>query len=175
LSHQSRRAGHQAGHERRAKLFEDFLKRIGRYKAARDFPAVKGVSYLSVHLRFGTVSIRELARAARELAGRGPTPGCRSWCGGIFYFQILWHHPRVSAPASAPSTTGCLGRRPALFAAWCEARTGYPIVDAAMRQINHSGYMHNRLRMIVASFLTKDLGIDWRCGRALFRRPSQRF
>ena len=151
------------------RLFEDFLKRIGRYKARRDFPAVKGVSYLSVHLRFGTVSIRELARAARDAGGEGADTWLSELVWRDFYFQILWHHPRVVGASFRPEYDRVTwDTDPALFAAWCEGRTGYPIVDAAMRQINHSGYMHNRLRMIVASFLTKDLGIDWRAGEAYF-------
>ena len=151
------------------RLFEDFLKRIGRYKARRDFPAVKGVSYLSVHLRFGTVSIRELARAARDAGVEGADTWLSELVWRDFYFQILWHHPRVVGASFRPEYDRVAwDTDPALFAAWCEGRTGYPIVDAAMRQINHSGYMHNRLRMIVASFLTKDLGIDWRAGEAYF-------
>jgi hypothetical protein len=130
---------------------------------------VKGVSYLSVHLRFGTVSIRELARAARDAGGEGADTWLSELVWRDFYFQILWHHPRVVGASFRPEYDRVAwDRDPALFAAWCEGRTGYPIVDAAMRQINHSGYMHNRLRMIVASFLTKDLGIDWREGEAYF-------
>lgn len=151
------------------KLFDDFLKRIGRYKAKRDFPAVKGVSYLSVHLRFGTVSIRELARAAHGIGGEGAETWLSELVWRDFYFQILWHHPRVIGACFKPEYDRVQwDDAPALFAAWREARTGYPIVDAAMRQINHSGFMHNRLRMIVASFLTKDLGIDWRLGEKYF-------
>lgn len=150
-------------------LFEAFLKRIGRYKARRDFPAVKGVSYLSVHLRFGTVSIRELARAAHATGGEGAETWLSELIWRDFYFQILWHHPHVVGASFRPEYDKVAwDDAQGLFEAWCEGRTGYPIVDAAMRQINHSGYMHNRLRMIVASFLTKDLGIDWRLGEAYF-------
>ena len=84
------------------RLFEDFLKRIGRYKARRDFPAVKGVSYLSVHLRFGTVSIRELARAARDAGGEGADTWLSELVWRDFYFQILWHHPRVAGASFRP-------------------------------------------------------------------------
>ncbi|MBL8515394.1 MAG: deoxyribodipyrimidine photo-lyase [Betaproteobacteria bacterium] len=150
-------------------LVEDFVKRIGDYKAARDYPAVKGVSHLSVHNRFGTVSIRELVTHA--LHGKGE--GAATWLSELvwrdFYFQILWHHPHVVESAFKREYDAI--RWPndnTLFAAWCEARTGYPIVDAAMRQINQTGYMHNRLRMIAASFLTKDLHIDWRWGEKYF-------
>lgn len=152
-----------------AALLKDFAKRIADYKTARDYPAVKGVSYLSVHNRFGTVSIRELVTQAR--LGRGE--GAATWLSELiwrdFYFQILWHHPHVVRNAFKPDYDAI--RWPndrELFAAWCEARTGYPIIDAAMRQINQTGYMHNRLRMIVASFLTKDLHIDWRWGEQYF-------
>ena len=150
-------------------LVDDFLKRIDRYKRGRDFPARKGVSYLSVHLRFGTVSIRELAAAAHARGGEGAETWLSELVWRDFYFQILWHHPRVVGGSFRPEFDRVAwDDEPALFAAWCEGRTGYPIVDAAMRQINHSGYMHNRLRMIVASFLTKDLGIDWRRGEQYF-------
>ncbi|MBS0355186.1 MAG: deoxyribodipyrimidine photo-lyase [Proteobacteria bacterium] len=151
------------------RLLDDFLKRIGRYKAKRDFPAQKGVSYLSVHLRFGTVSIRELARAAFELGGEGAETWLSELVWRDFYFQILWHHPHVVNASFRPEYDQVRwDDRPEWFAAWSAGRTGYPIVDAAMRQILHSGFMHNRLRMIVASFLTKDLGIDWRRGEAFF-------
>ncbi|MCA1322790.1 cryptochrome/photolyase family protein [Herbaspirillum sp. alder98] len=158
-------------------LLEDFLDRIGAYGTARDFPAVKGPSYLSVHLRFGTISIRTLANAALQAmhAGRGAA-GAATWLSELtwrdFYFMILHQHPRVVQQAFKPDYDAIAWERgdhaDALFAAWCEGRTGYPLVDAAMLQINQSGYMHNRLRMVVASFLTKDLGIDWRWGERYF-------
>jgi len=158
-------------------LLEDFLGRIGAYGTARDFPAVKGPSYLSIHLRFGTVSIRTLARAAMQAmhAGQGAA-GAAVWLSELtwrdFYFMILHHHPRVTAKAFKPEYDAIKWEHgkhaEELFAAWCEGRTGYPLVDAAMAQINQTGYMHNRLRMVVASFLTKDLGIDWRWGEKYF-------
>lgn len=153
-------------------LLRDFLPRMAGYAAARDFPGKKGVSYLSVHLRFGTLSIRELAAAAAERAGRG-CEGARTWLSELawrdFYFMILWHHPRVVTQSFRPQYDSVRwDDAPALWQAWCEARTGYPLVDAAMRQLLRTGYMHNRLRMVVASFLTKDLGIDWRRGERFF-------
>ena len=153
------------------KLLADFVKRIDDYKTARDFPAVKGVSYLSVHNRFGTLSIRELARLAYVKAQR--SPGAATWLSELiwrdFYFQILYHYPHAAKSAFRPEYDSIAWPNDKkLFAAWCEARTGYPIIDAAMRQINETGYMHNRLRMIVASFLTKDLLIDWRRGEKYF-------
>jgi deoxyribodipyrimidine photo-lyase len=161
-------------------LLADFLERIDRYGETRDFPAVKGPSYLGVHLRFGTASIRELAGTAHRLAAQG-SPGAAVWLSELiwrdFYFQVLANFPHVSDEQGRSKSF----RREydaikwehgkqadALFAAWCEGRTGYPLVDAAMAQINQSGYMHNRLRMVVASFLTKDLGIDWRRGERYF-------
>ena len=156
-------------------LLEDFLARIDRYHEARDFPAVKGPSYLSTHLRFGTVSIRRLAREAHRRAAEG-SRGAEVWLSELiwrdFYHQVLHHHPRVAGHAFKPEYDRIRwehGKQAdELFAAWCEGRTGYPLVDAAMAQINRSGYMHNRLRMVVASFLTKDLGLDWRRGEAYF-------
>ena len=153
-------------------LLADFLPRLDDYGHARDFPAVKGPSYLSIHLRFGTVSIRELAAAARA---RG-TPGAAVWLSELiwrdFYHQILHHHPHVVGHSFKPGYDRIEWESgphaEALFSAWCEGRTGYPLVDAAMAQINQTGYMHNRLRMVVASFLTKDLGIDWRWGERYF-------
>ncbi len=150
-------------------LFDDFASRIDGYHAARDYPAVKGVSYLSVHNRFGTISIRELARAARARAGEGAATWLSELVWRDFYFQILWHHPHAAIGSFKPAYDAI--RWPgtdAHFAAWCEGRTGYPIVDAAMRQLNRTGYMHNRLRMVVASFLAKDLLVDWRRGERYF-------
>jgi deoxyribodipyrimidine photo-lyase len=156
-------------------LLEDFLQRIDDYHETRDYPAVKGPSYLSTHLRFGTVSIRQLAREAMNRR-EGGSRGAEVWLSELvwrdFYHQILHHHPRVVDHAFRPEYDRIKwdhGKHAdALFAAWCEGRTGYPLVDAAMLQINQTGYMHNRLRMVVASFLTKDLGLDWRRGEAYF-------
>jgi deoxyribodipyrimidine photo-lyase len=154
-------------------LWAAFRRRIDRYRERRDFPARKGPSYLSVHLRFGTLSIRELVAFAhaRSLAPGGE--GAATWLSELiwreFYAQILWHHPRVVDHAFKPALDGlAFPNDPARFAAWREGRTGYPIVDAAMRQIAQTGYMHNRLRMIAASFLVKDLLVDWRAGERYF-------
>jgi len=159
-----------------ATLLDDFLShRIDDYAATRDFPAVKGPSYLSTHLRFGTVSIRRLAREAWHRM-QGGSRGAEVWLSELiwrdFYHQVLHHHPHVVGHAfkrEYDAIRWAHGKHAdEHFAAWCEGRTGYPLVDAAMLQINQTGYMHNRLRMIVASFLTKDLGIDWRRGEAYF-------
>ncbi|MCB4811085.1 DNA photolyase family protein [Methylovorus menthalis] len=152
------------------RLFEEFEQRMSRYKEARDFPAVKGPSYLSVHLRFGTVSIRHLARAAWQQHNAGAETWLNELIWRDFYFQILHHHPKVAAGRAFKPEFDALAfpNQQALFDAWCEGLTGYPLVDAAMRQLNQTGYMHNRLRMVAASFLVKDLLIDWRWGERYF-------
>lgn len=167
----------QGGMSAGAALLEDFLTRIDRYGHARDFPAIKGPSYLSVHLRFGTVSIRYLvSQAMRHIRTASGNDGASVWLSELiwrdFYFMILYHNPRVVGNSYKPEydaiqwESGSEAKR--LFEAWCEGKTGYPLVDAAMLQLNQTGYMHNRLRMVVASFLVKDLGIDWRWGEAYF-------
>ncbi len=150
-------------------MLDDFRSRIDAYRCARDYPARKGVSYLSVHLRFGTLSVRELAALAYRHGGEGASTWLSELVWRDFYQMILWHHPHVVSRAFKPAYDRISwDEAPELFAAWCEARTGYPLVDAAMRQLHQTGYMHNRLRMVVASFLTKDLGIDWRLGERYF-------
>jgi deoxyribodipyrimidine photo-lyase len=158
-------------------LLDDFLERIDDYDRTRDFPSVKGPSYLGPHLRFGTLSIRRLAREAWQRTQAG-SRGAEVWLSELvwrdFYHQILHHHPRVVGGAFKPEYDRIVwedGRHAdSLFAAWCEGRTGYPLVDAAMLQLVQTGYMHNRLRMVSASFLVKDLGLDWRRGEAWFAR-----
>ncbi len=150
-------------------LLNDFKRRMARYHEARDYPAIKGTSYLSVHLRFGTLSIRELAATARRTASEGSAVWLSELIWRDFYCMVLDRNPHVVEHAYKRQYDNiAFPNDKALFAAWCEARTGYPIVDAAMRQINHSGYMHNRLRMIAASFLVKDLHCDWRWGERYF-------
>lgn len=151
-------------------LFEDFKARIHHYAEARNFPAVKGVSYLSVHLRFGTVPIRLLAREALRLANTGANAWLSELIWRDFYFQILYHHPQLAVGKSFKPALNDLAfeNNPDWFQAWCAGKTGYPLVDAAIRQLNQTGYMHNRLRMITASFLVKDLLIDWRWGERYF-------
>ena len=160
-------------------LLDDFLLRIEHYAQTRDLPAVKGPSYLSIHLRFGTISVRELARTAWSRTQDRwvhRSAGAMTWLSELvwrdFYHQILFHHPHVTKSCFKPEFDKLKwehgARADAQFAAWCEGRTGYPLVDAAMAQINQTGYMHNRLRMVAASFLVKDLGIDWRRGERYF-------
>jgi deoxyribodipyrimidine photo-lyase len=170
------------GHRGGQMLLADFLDRIDHYDHTRDFPAVKGPSYLSVHLRFGTVSVRQLAREAhaRTVAA---SRGAQVWLSELiwrdFYHQVMHHHPHAMHSAFKPEYDAIAwehGKQAeALFAAWCEGRTGYPLVDAAMAQINQTGYMHNRLRMVTASFLVKDLGIDWRWGERYFAEKLNDF
>ena len=156
-------------------LLADFLSRIERYEETRNFPAIKGPSYLSAHLRFGTVSIRQLVREA-SLRAKAGSRGAEVWLSELvwrdFYHQVLHHHPHVVGNAFKREYDAISwehGKQAeALFAAWCEGRTGYPIVDAGMHQLNQTGYMHNRLRMVTASFLVKDLGLDWRWGERYF-------
>ena len=165
-----------------ATLLEDFVQRIDHYQHAREFPAVKGPSYLGVHLRFGTVSIRSLASLAYSLHLQG-NAGASTWLGELiwrdFYHQILANHPRVVGHSFKPEYDSIQWEHgkhaQALFAAWCEGRTGYPLVDAAMAQLNQTGYMHNRLRMVTASFLCKDLGLDWRWGERYFAEKLNDF
>ena len=154
-------------------LLQDFQERMDRYDRQRELPAVKGPSYLGVHLRFGTVSIRELVRAARTHDSAGAATWLKELVWREFYFQVLANFPQVGRGESfRPEydriawADGPLAQE--RFAAWCAGRTGYPLVDAAMAQLNTTGYMHNRLRMVTASFLCKDLGIDWRRGERYF-------
>ena len=157
------------------KLLADFLERMQSYDTTRDFPAVKGPSYLGVHLRFGTVSVRQLVNLALPLHLAGNS-GASTWLGELvwrdFYFQILANFPHAAHSCFKPEYEQIQweeGERAAqLFDAWKQGRTGYPLVDAAMAQINQTGYMHNRLRMVAGSFLVKHLGIDWRWGERYF-------
>jgi deoxyribodipyrimidine photo-lyase len=158
-----------AGMEGAAQLLQEFAPRLTHYKDRRDFPAAQGPSYLSAHLRFGTLSIRHLVHLART----DVSAGAQTWLSELvwreFYQMILWHHPHVSSHSFKPAFDALQwDDAPDLLAAWREGRTGYPLVDAAMRQLNATGYMHNRLRMVAASFLTKDLGLDWRQGARCF-------
>jgi deoxyribodipyrimidine photo-lyase len=138
---------------------------VQHYDKTRDYPATAGTTRLSVHLRFGTMSIRQLAQKATELNG--------VWLNELiwrdFYQMILWHFPHVVTGSFKKEYDHIIWRNNEQeFARWCTGQTGYPIVDAGMRELNTTGFMHNRVRMIVASFLTKHLLIDWRWGEAYF-------
>ncbi len=156
-------------------LFESFEDRMDLYAAHRDFPAIRGPSYLGTHLRFGTISIRRLAYVAYARMAAGDR-GAETWLSELiwrdFYHQLMHHHPHAMTSAFKPEYDAIEWEQgpkaDAHFKAWCEGRTGYPLVDAAMLQLLSSGYMHNRLRMVSASFLVKHLGLDWRRGEAHF-------
>jgi deoxyribodipyrimidine photo-lyase len=151
------------------RALQAFLPRMDSYRQARDHPAEDGVSYLSVHLRFGTISIRRLVQEAL----RDGSDGARAWLDELiwrdFYFSILYLFPHVTDNAFRRELQHlAFSNREDRFEAWCQGRTGYPLVDAGMRQLNQTGYMHNRLRMLTASFLVKDLHVDWRWGERYF-------
>lgn len=138
---------------------------VKHYENTRDIPGIEGTTRMSLHLRFGTVSVRELFKSGMALSEK--------WTNELiwreFYMQILFHFPYVVKGAFKPQYDLIQWRNnEAEFKAWCEGKTGYPIVDAGMRELNQTGYMHNRVRMIVSSFLTKHLLIDWRWGEAYF-------
>ncbi|CAN5888185.1 deoxyribodipyrimidine photo-lyase [soil metagenome] len=138
---------------------------IRNYEATRNFPALDGTSKLSIHLRFGTVSVRALVKAATELN--------EQWLNELiwreFFMMILFHFPHVVHSSFKKKYDFIPWRNnEAEFKAWCNGTTGYLIVDAGMRELNKTGFMHNRVRMVVASFLIKHLLIDWRWGEAYF-------
>ena len=135
------------------------------YDETRNYPAISGTTRLSVHLRFGTISIRKLAAEAKELNEQL----LNELIWREFYQMILWHFPHVVAGSFKKEYDNIQWRNNEQeFEKWCKGETGYPIVDAGMRELNATGYVHNRVRMIVSSFLTKDLLIDWRWGEAYF-------
>jgi len=138
---------------------------VNDYHNTRDIPSKRGTTRISVHLRFGTVSIRQLAKEGLKRNEK--------WLNELiwrdFYMMIMHHNPRVVNEAFKPKYDQIPWRRDQKqFELWCKGKTGYPIVDAGMRELNKTGFMHNRVRMVVASFLTKHLLIDWRWGEAYF-------
>lgn len=138
---------------------------IKDYHNTRNIPSIEGTTRLSIHLRFGTVSVRELAKITQDLN--------ETWLNELiwreFFMMILFHFPNVMTQSFKPKYDRIEWRNnEEEFAAWCSGNTGYPIVDAGMRQLNKTGWMHNRVRMVVASFLIKHLLIDWRWGEAYF-------
>jgi deoxyribodipyrimidine photo-lyase len=141
---------------------------IDHYAKTRDYPALEGgTSHIGIHLRFGTISIREVAREALKKE--------QTWLSELiwreFYMMSLDHFPQTINAAYRPEFDRIEWRNnPHEFEAWCEGRTGYPLVDAGMRQLNATGFMHNRVRMVAASFLVKHLLIDWRWGEHYFAR-----
>ena len=154
-----------------SKVLHDFPDRIAKneilknYHLSRNFPAVKGTSKLSLHLRFGTISIRKLALIARE---QNETY-LNELIWRDFYQMIIFHFPKSAENSFKAQYDKIIWEKNEVhFDAWCTGKTGYPIVDAGMRELNATGFMHNRVRMVVASFLTKHLLLDWRLGAAYF-------
>ena len=140
--------------------------RIDAYEETRNFPALDETSRLGVHLRFGTISIRKLVEQA---AVRSNPTYLKELIWREFFMQILWHFPHTASKSFKPAYDRILWRNnEEEFQRWCEGNTGYPLVDAGMRELNQTGYMHNRVRMLVGSFLCKHLLIDWRWGEAYF-------
>ncbi|MEP1033043.1 deoxyribodipyrimidine photo-lyase [Ekhidna sp.] len=138
---------------------------VSNYDETRDIPGIKGTSRMSLHLRFGTVSIRELVKHAKTLNEKY----LNELIWRDFYQAILWHFPQVVDTNFNRKYDEVQWRNnDEEFEKWTKGKTGYPIVDAGMRELNKTGFMHNRVRMIVASFLTKHLLIDWRWGEAYF-------
>ncbi|MGM0498066.1 MAG: cryptochrome/photolyase family protein [Bacteroidota bacterium] len=140
-------------------------KTIKNYEHNRDFPALEGTTRLGIHFRFGTISIRDAVKKANELN--------RAWLDELiwreFYMMILWHFPKVVDHSFKQKYDMINWRNDEEeFKLWCQGQTGYPMVDAGIRELNRTGYMHNRVRMITASFLTKHLLIDWRWGETYF-------
>ncbi len=145
---------------------------IKKYKEQRDFPAIAGTSRISMHLRFGTISIRKTTEYALQYS--------ETWLNELiwreFYMMILWHFPHVETKSFKSQYDRVEWRNNEKeFEKWCKGETGFPIVDAGMRELNATGFMHNRVRMITASFLVKDLLIDWRWGEAYFAEKLNDF
>ena len=147
---------------------QHYEKYIADYAKKRDFPGIKGTTHIGLHLRFGTVSIRELATEANSHHEK-------TWLNELiwreFYMMILYFFPQTMDHAFRPAYDRIKWiNDEKQFKAWCDGETGFPLVDAGMRELNETGYMHNRVRMVVASFLSKDLLIDWRWGERYFAR-----
>jgi len=165
-----------AGSSTALRRLDAFSERaLADYEWQRDLPAVAGTSRLSAHLRLGTLSVRQCLARAEEAAADDSRrrAGARKWRDELvwreFYHAILAEHPQVLRRAWKPALERLeWSDDESAFQAWCEGRTGYPFIDAGMRELAATGWMHNRARMLVASFLTKDLGIDWRRGEAFF-------
>ncbi|MCH8538821.1 MAG: deoxyribodipyrimidine photo-lyase [Alkalimonas sp.] len=156
----------------------DFCQqKVQQYKTQRDFPAIDGTSMISPYLAIGLLSVRQcIKRLELEAANtlQQADSGAATWLSELiwrdFYKHVLVAWPNLIKHQAFQSYTSAIrwSKDEALFTAWCEGRTGYPLVDAAMRQLNQTGWMHNRLRMVVASFLVKDLHLDWRWGERYF-------
>lgn len=180
LGHPCQQSLPDAGERAALKLLDDFMSaRVLRYAQDRDFPALSGTSQLAAHFRAGTIGIRHVLAKLSAARARARTPAelksCETFLNELiwreFYTQVLWHHPHVTRGAFRPEYDALAwSDDEEHFAAWCAGQTGYPIVDAAMRCLNATGWMHNRLRMIVAMFLTKDLLLNWQRGERYFMK-----
>lgn len=160
----------EPGRKAAVKSIKKFSKYLSHYEKDRDFPYLNnGTSGLSAHLRFGTLSIRECVRMSLKIKSRGSKVWLNELIWRDFYQMILDQYPHVEKTSFKEKYRDIRWKNNAsYFKAWCEGRTGFPIVDAGMRQLNQTGWMHNRVRMIVASFLVKDLLVDWRKGERYF-------
>ncbi len=147
-------------------------KIVESYHNTRDIPSIAGTTRASIHLRFGTISVRKLATYAKQFN----EVYLNELIWRDFYMMILHHYPHIIDTSFKKQYDKIPWRNNEIeFKAWCEGKTGYPIVDAGMRELNNTGFMHNRVRMIVASFLTKHLLIDWRWGEAYFAEKLNDF
>jgi len=148
-------------------------KLIDLYEEQRNTPSVAGTSRLGPHLRFGTVSVREIVLKARK---RENITFLKELIWREFFMQILWHFPHTLSESFKPQYDAIQWRNnQEEFEKWCAGRTGYPLVDAGIRELNETGFMHNRVRMLVGSFLCKHLLIDWRWGEAYFAQKLHDF
>jgi deoxyribodipyrimidine photo-lyase len=139
---------------------------LDNYEATRNFPALNKTSYLGIYLRFGAVSIRKMI--AKAIESKNET-FFKELIWREFFMQILWHFPHTNKSSFRPKYDGIQwDNNEVLFQKWCDGKTGYPFIDAGMRELNATGHMHNRVRMITASFLCKHLLIDWRWGETYF-------
>ena len=152
----------------RAPQYDTSDEIIDQYEARRNTPAVAGTSKVGVHLRFGTLSIRKAVAKALESTNQ---TFLKELIWREFFMQILWHFPHTENKSFKPQYDRIVWRNnPEEFKRWCDGETGYPFVDAGMRELNETGFMHNRVRMLVGSFLCKHLLIDWRLGEAYFAK-----
>jgi deoxyribodipyrimidine photo-lyase len=163
-----------AGHTAARDAVENFRAKVQQYGDQRDFPDTGGTSRLSIYLKNGSITSRQvialLGLGNEDFKSRSGTAiFLKEIAWREFYYHILWHNPHVEHQAFNPAYKDLQWENnPQWFELWTQGRTGYPIVDAGMRELNTTGWMHNRVRMIVSSFLTKDLLIDWRWGERYF-------
>lgn len=168
----------KGGRKEGLSLLKSFYEKgLSDYKSKRDFPSINGTSFLSSHLHFGTVGIREALRTAfsklKKVKGKNAEPEVQTWINELlwreFYYNITFHNPRITYESFNKEYDNLKWNyNEEHFDKWCKGLTGYPIVDAGMRQLNKEGWMHNRVRMITAMFLTKDLFFNWRYGEKYF-------